>query len=161
MNVHIKPWRIGTCSIYSVVRDEVCLIDRFIDSLTLSNINDAKALASFIDNLSRAQRIRPELLRPERPELGVYAMYKHDRRFGPYNPSRVLCAFAGSGDRILIAGAGFVKQVNQPIQKNPKANQEAEFLAGVVRQVNDRIDVGEIISVESELRRVRDGSFHF
>ncbi|MBK7578290.1 MAG: hypothetical protein IPI24_12815 [Ignavibacteria bacterium] len=120
-------------------------MERFLEQLEEFNVKHAQQLASFIDNVSKSDRIMQLMLRPERPDLGVYAMYKQGNGNGPYNPSRLLCAYVGTGDRILVVGAGFIKTKDGSIQNNALADREAKFLADVVNELNTRIDNGEII----------------
>lgn len=146
MNISIKEWYLGRCSLYAVVRDDSCLADSFLDQLEKQDHESAKQLAGFIDNLSRETYIRTAMLRDEVPALGIYAMYRHNfhHMITRYNPSRLLCGFAGESDRIMIVGAGFVKTIDQSIQRNPLAYREATFLSGVINEINVRIDTGEI-----------------
>jgi len=146
MVISIKAWQIGRCSLYAVVRDGTCLADSFLDQLEHHDYESAKQLAGFIDNLSRESYIRAAMLRDEVPSLGVYAMYRHNfaTMSTRYNPSRLLCAFVGESDRIMIVGAGFVKSIDQAIQLNAQAYREARFLSGVMNEINVRIDTGEI-----------------
>lgn len=116
MKVHIEPWREGQSSIYAIVREGVCLIDRFFDELEEYREKHAIDLASFITMITREPHIRPGFLRPELPNHGVYAMY---------------------------------------------SEKEALFLAEVIKQVNARVDHGEIEIVGSSLIPRYADSLHF
>jgi hypothetical protein len=144
MSTSIELWCQGSCSLYAVVRGGINLADQFLEQLAEFDIVHAQKLASFIDNVSQSDGISQLMLRDERPDRKVYAMYKHGSGNGPYNPSRLLCAYVGTGGRILLVGAGFIKSKAESIQSNQHANQEASFLADLVRELNDRIDNGEI-----------------
>ncbi len=71
-------------------------------------------------------------------------MYKHENGNGHYNPSRLLCSFVGTTDRILPVVGGFIQTTDEPIQHNAAANREAELLAQVVKLTNQRVNNGEI-----------------
>jgi hypothetical protein len=79
----------------------------------------------------------------------------------PYNPVRLLCSYVSNSDRILLVGGGFYKRKTQPIQQDLKAMKEAKFLIGVVRELNDRINAGEIEVAGSELLPLRGDSLQF
>lgn len=114
--VHIVPWLEGRCSMYAVVRDGVCLIDEFIGTLRNHDADAADDLVYVLEWLSREQLIRQAYLRPERPEIGVYAMFNHLEMPTPtYNPSRVLCSYVQNSNTAMILGAGFLKTKYEPI----------------------------------------------
>lgn len=137
---------------YAVVRDGVCLAEEFVGTLRTHNTEAADDLMFFIEWLSREHLIRQAYLRPERPELGVFAMYNHaELPPAEYNPSRLLCSYVNGSNRVLVLGSGFLKARDEPIQSNSDANNEAEALAQVVKELNERIDTGEILVVGSEL----------
>jgi hypothetical protein len=115
-----------------------------------------------LDWLAERSIIRPSLLRPERPELGVYALYNHrEISYSKYNPSRLLCSYVGPTSKILVVGSGFVKSRNEPIQMNGVANFEAEFLGNVVKALHERIKHGEVIISGSKLVAVYLDSLEF
>lgn len=143
--VRIIPWLEGRCSFYAIERDGVCLPDAFMADLQTTNIGHAQRLWAFLETISQELYIRQAYLRPERPELGVFAMYNHkELESERYNPSRLLCSYASGGNRILVVGSGFLKSNDQPIQRNGIANSEAEYLAAITKQLNERIGHGEI-----------------
>lgn len=160
--VRVVPWLVGTCSLYAIVRSEICLPDQFIEILGLFDRDSADRLLKFIKRITYAGQIRELHLRPERPDLGVFAMYNHrELLYEPYNPSRLLCAYIHESNRIMIVGAGFIKSKAEPIQSNAEANDEAKYLADIVRQLNNRIDHGEVLIVGSELIPVFPDSLEF
>ncbi|MBU3680097.1 MAG: hypothetical protein FGM32_10910 [Candidatus Kapabacteria bacterium] len=161
MKVYIEPWREGQSSIYAIVRECVCLIDRFFDELEEYGEKHAIDLASFIKMITEEPYIRPGFLRPELPNHGIYAMYSEKTAKIPYNPSRLLCGYVGTSDRILLVGAGFVKDYTGSIQDNPLGNGEALFLAEIIKQANGRVDHGEIEIVGSSLIPRYADSLHF
>lgn len=150
--IRIVPWLVGTCSIYAIVREDVCLADTFIQHLESVNRTHARRLLIFLYGITGLDGIREILLRPELPDLGVYALY--NRKELPqenYNPSRLLCSYIGTNSRILIVGSGFIKTRDEPIQMNIRAKREALFLFEVARELRSRIDHGEVDVAGSEL----------
>lgn len=134
------------------MRDEKCLVDEFIDRLTMAEANHADALISFLHMLVHEPLVREAFLRSERPDIGVYAMYNHKvLRASGFNPSRLLCSYVGNSNRIMLLGSGFIKTKEESIQSNGLANSQAEFLATIARMANDRIEAGEVLVVGSEL----------
>lgn len=147
---------------YAIVRDGVCLPDLFIDTLQDQYPEDAFRLMAILDWLAERSIIRPALLRPERPELGVYALYNHrEISYTAYSPSRLLCSYVGQSNKILVVGSGFVKSRNEPIQMNGVANFEAEFLGIVAKALHERIEHGEVIISGSKLVAVYLDSLEF
>lgn len=126
------------------MREDRCLPEVFLEELARTNKHHAERLARCIDMISRRPFIRPALLRPERPDLGVYAMYNHIEVSDVYNPSRLLCAFAGTSNRIMLVGAGFIKTRTEPIQANIDAHREAIQLGRIARELSERIEYGAI-----------------
>lgn len=101
-------------------------------------------------------------LRQERPDLGIFAMYNHKGMpFATYNPSRLLCRYVGGSSRILLVGSGFVKQRDEPIQANASANREAVVLSTVGKELDARIECGEIAVMGSRLIPQSPESFNF
>lgn len=88
-------------------------------------------------------------------------MYNRKNVNGPYNPSRLSCAYVGKGDRTLLVGSGFIKTKDQPIQANAQAINEAKFLGGLVKELNSRIDTSEITIEGSQLHPTNATSFIF
>jgi hypothetical protein len=161
VSVELIPWLAGRCSIYAVVRNGICLADEFMRQLREHDPGSAQELSNFLANARTLSHVRESLLRPERPELGIFAMYNHrEMPRTPYNPSRLLCSYLGNTNRILAVGSGFLKSRNEPIQSNLVANSEAMYLANVVRIVNTRIATGEIITHGSTLVPVFPDSLH-
>jgi hypothetical protein len=159
-SIRIIPWLEGSCSFYAIERNGICLADKFMEQLYQSDANNADALMDFLEWLSQESVIRQAYLRPERPELGVFAMYNHKERARTrYNPSRLLCSYAGNSNRVLLIGSGFVKSKNEAIQANSDANNEAGFLGRITHVLNSRIDTGEIVIVGSELMARYHDSF--
>jgi hypothetical protein len=159
-SIRIIPWLEGSCSFYAIERNGICLADKFMEQLYQSDANNADALMDFLEWLSQESVIRQAYLRPERPELGVFAMYNHKERVRTrYNPSRLLCSYAGTSNRILLIESGFVKSKNEAIQANSDANNEAGFLGRITHVLNSRIDTGEIVIVGSELMARYHDSF--
>jgi hypothetical protein len=74
-SIRIIPWLEGSCSFYAIERNGICLADKFMEQLYQSDANNADALMDFIEWLSQESVIRQAYLRPERPELGVFAMF--------------------------------------------------------------------------------------
>jgi hypothetical protein len=131
-------------------------------SLEDVDYQSAKRLWLFMSHLRSAMYVREQQIRPERPEIGVYALYNHEEvPRATYNPSRLLCSYVSGANNILLVGSGFVKDRDEPIQMNEQANQEATFLGNMARQLNDRIDSGEILIVGSDLIPIHSDSFHF
>lgn len=150
--LRIVPWLYGECSFYAVVYDETSLVDEFLDRLAGVDLDHADALLTFLHMAAREPYVREAYLRPERPELGIYAMYNHkELEQSVYNPSRLLCSYVGGSNRIMLLGPGFIKTKDEPIQRNASANSRAQFLANVTRMLNSRIDEGEVLIVGSEL----------
>lgn len=145
--LQIQPWVVESCGLYAIVRDDRCLPDVFLEELARTNRYHAERLARFIDMISRRPFVRPALLRPERPDLGVYAMYNLLEVSDVYNPSRLLCAFAGASNRIMLVGSGFMKTRTEPIQANVDAHREAIQLGRIARELSKRIEHGEIHSL--------------
>lgn len=142
--IHVQPWVVRTCALYAVVRDGRCLPDAFFDELARDQRHHAERLARFVDMITKRPYIRPALLRPERPDLGVFAMFNHTEAAYPYNPSRLLCAFVGQSNRIMVVGAGFIKTQAEPIQMNVVAHREAMQLARIATELSERIVCGAI-----------------
>lgn len=160
--IRVVPWITGECSLYAIVRDGVCLPDLYINTLQEQHPDDAFRLMAVLDWLAERSIIRPSLLRPERPELGVYALYNHrEISYSKYNPSRLLCSYVGPTSKILVVGSGFVKSRNEPIQMNGVANFEAEFLGNVAKALHERIKHGEVIISGSKLVAVYLDSLEF
>ena len=74
-SIRIIPWLEGSCSFYAIERNGICLADKFMEQLYQSDANNSDALMDFIEWLSKESVIRQAYLRPERPELGVFAMF--------------------------------------------------------------------------------------
>lgn len=143
--IELVPWITGKCSFYAIAHDGVVLADRFLEELALVDRAHAERLANLVGNIvEHAEYVRPALLRTELPAYGIYALYNHKEVRSPYNPSRLLCAYAAGTARIVIVGAGFIKERTEPIQQNARAMQAATTLASCIRIVNDRIKTGEI-----------------
>lgn len=160
--VRIVPWITGTSSLYAVERDGVCLPEEFLDALNQCSAHHAERLTRFLVHILRQDYLRPSFLRPELPELGIYAMYNHkELRSAPYNPSRLLCRYVAGSDRIVLVGSGFVKSSDEPIQSNVNAHAEAVFLSDLGRGLDMRIDCGEIIIANSVLVPTSSDSFIF
>ena len=158
----IVPWIDGSCSLYAVERNGICLPAEFMRALESVEFESARQLWLFLAHHRRAPFVREAQIRPERPELGVYALYNHREFFrSPYNPSRLLCSYIRGANNILLVGSGFIKRSNQPIQKNEDANRQAMFLSSVARQLNTRIDTGEILTAGSRLISTEIDSFTF
>ncbi len=162
MEVSIVPWLPGCCSCYAIKLNGVVLPEQFVVGIERNFPRDAERLARFLNRLKSETHIRPNLLRSELPNEGVYAMYDH-KPMGrePYNPVRLLCSYISNSDRILLVGGGFYKRKTQSIQQDLKAMKEAKFLIGVVRELNDRINAGEIEVAGSELLPLRGDSLQF
>lgn len=160
--VRIIPWLEGQCSFYAIERDGVCLPELFIEGLAISHPEHAEGLWNILNALSRAVLVRQQLLRPERPELGVFALYNH-KEIGrvAYNPSRLLCSYAGDSNRIMLVSSGFIKSKDESIQRNVSANNQAEFLSIISKQLNSRITHGEVLVVGSELIPTHNDSLDF
>jgi len=161
-SIRIIPWLEGRCSFYAIERNGVCLADEFMEILEGTDRGYSLRLSRMIQGLRTRQQIRPAILRPELPGLGVFALYNH-KEFPSeqYNPSRLLCTYVGDSARILLVGSGFIKTRNEPIQMNGRASYEAQYLASVSKKVNDRIECGEIIIVGSKLLPLYPDSFTF
>lgn len=161
--VVIEEWVKGICRLYAIVRDNVHLPDEHLRLLERDVPDVARKQASFIDMIVKERQIRQVMLRPELPNRGIYAMYKHSDRAATigYSPSRMLCAYVSGSSSILVCGAGFLKQKDEPIQKNAEALQEALFLADIVRQLNERVENGEIEIVNNTLISKYSDTFTF
>lgn len=161
-NVRVVPWLQGSCSMYAVERDGICLPERFLELLVATHSIHAHRLTRFMVHILQQDHVSPLLLRPERPELGVYAMYNHkDLPRVSYNPSRLLCRYVGSSGRILLVSSGFVKLRDEPIQQNLVANSEARFLSELGSALDGRIECGELTIVGSLLVPTSSDSFSF
>jgi hypothetical protein len=161
-SIRIIPWLEGRCSFYAIERDGVCLADAFLEELDVEDPFAAKRLRAFLEMISNETHVRQVYLRPERPELRVFAMYNHKELVAePYNRSRLLCSYVGQSNRLLLLGSGFIKLTDQPIQRNGLANREAEFLYDIARKVGQRIECGEILVIGSELVPLSNDSFDF
>lgn len=144
-HVQVVPWVEGSSSLYAVVRNDVCLPEEFIEQLHQTNVLHAERLTRFLVHILRQSHVRQSLLRPELPEKGIFAMYNHKERPGEhYNPSRLLCRYVGSTSNILLLGSGFVKTINEPIQSNRMAYAEALFLSTLGKELDSRIEEGDI-----------------
>ncbi|MCO6465935.1 MAG: hypothetical protein J5I53_04885 [Bradyrhizobiaceae bacterium] len=148
MAVELCQWCSGNCSLYAIVKDGVRLPEVFLNELFQEDEKDAIRIAGFIDFIVRESCIPQQMLRDEGTHNGVevYAMYNHKSlpRRTEYSPSRLLCAYVETTNRILIVGSGFVKTRDQPIQMNAHATKSKVFLTNVVRVINRRIGMGEI-----------------
>lgn len=162
MRVVLVPWIVGRCSLYAIRTDDSILAEMFLSRIEVTFPNDAARLARFIERLTSESYIRPDLLRSELPGENVFAMYNHKPMVRErYNPVRLLCSCVSGSARILIVGGGFHKGTTQPIQDNPAAMLQARLLIHVTKEVNRRIEVGEIEVVGSELRPLHRDSMEF
>ena len=158
--VRIVPWFEGASSLYAVVRDGICLPDEFLERLHAGNALHAERLTRFLVHILHQDYVRPSYLRPELPELGVYAMYNHREMLSSkYNPSRLLCRYIGSANNIILVGSGFVKTRDEAIQRNGAAHAEALFLSNVGKELDNRIQQAEISIVGSQLIPISSNSF--
>jgi hypothetical protein len=133
-------------AVYAIVRDGLNLPESFLETLYSEHPKEAQRLAKFIDLVCSEDIVRQSQFRAELPNDDVFAMYQHhetERRL-PYSAVRLLCTFVGTPCRIVIAGAGFVKTQNQPIQHNDVAMAEARLVAAVGRWLQRQIDCGEV-----------------
>jgi hypothetical protein len=151
MEVSIVPWLPGSCSCYAIKLNGILLPEQFVIGIERESPKDAERLAKFLVRLRGESYIRPDRLRCELPNEGVYAMYDHKPMRGPYNPVRLLCSYVSNSNRILLVGGGFYKTKTQPIQQDAKAMEQARLLIDVVRELHQRIDAGEIQVAGSEL----------
>lgn len=148
----VEPWIEGRSSLYALVRNGGCLVDEFLAVLREVDEDSMLRMKTILEWLAGEVYIRPQYLRPELPELGVFALYNHKGLSGTnYNKARLLCSYAGNCDNILLLGAGFVKSKTEPIQQNGSAHYEARFLARIVKEINERIENGEVRVIGSQL----------
>lgn len=162
MRVSVVPWIRGRCSCYAIALDDIVLPEQFAASVARTFPRDAQRLAKFLMRLTDDSYIRPDLLRSELPNEGVFALYNH-KPMGrePYNPIRLLCSYVADTNRILIVGDGFYKHHDRPIQNDSRAMKHARLVADVVRLLNNRIAAGEITVSGSELLPLHGDSLHF
>jgi hypothetical protein len=151
MEVSIVPWLPGSCACYAIKLNGIVLPEQFVVGIEREAPKDAERLAIFLRRLRSETYIRPQQLRSELPNEGVYAMYDHKPMRGPYNPVRLLCSYVSNSNRILLVGGGFYKTKTQPIQQDAEAMEQARLLVNVVRELHQRIDAGEIQVEGSEL----------
>lgn len=161
MKVSVIPWLPGTCSCYAIELNGVNLPEQFVIGIVREYPKDAERLAKFLVRLRGESCIRPDQLRSELPNEGIYAMYDHKPMGGHYNPVRLLCSCVSNGNRILLAGSGFYKRKTQPIQQDAVAMEQARLLVNVVRELHQRIDAGEIEVAGSELLPLHGDSLMF
>ena len=116
VSLNVIPWIVGNCSFYAIEQDGIVLADQLLRSVAASSSKDADRLYRMLNRIAGDRYIRPDLLRPELPQEGVFALYNH-KPMGrePYNPIRLLCSFVSKSNRILIVGGGFYKRADRPI----------------------------------------------
>ena len=151
MEVSIERWLPGSCSCYAIKLNGILLPEQFVIGIEREAPRDAERLASFLHRLGGESYIRPDQLRCELPNEGVYAMYDHKPMRGPYNPVRLLCSYVSNSNRILLVGGGFTKRKTQPIQQDAEAMEQARLLIVVARDLHQRIDAGDVKVEGSEL----------
>lgn len=146
MRIELRLWRTKSNSIYAIVRDGSNLPESFLETLSSEHPKEAQWLAKFIDLVCSDDIVRQPQFRPELPNNNVFAMYQHRKTEGklPYSSVRLLCTFVGRPCRIVIAGAGFVKTQDQPIQQNIAAMAEARLVADVGSWLKEQVDCGEV-----------------
>lgn len=146
MSINLRLLRMKSSSIYAIERDGVNLPEAFLEQLSSTHPKDAQWLAKFIDLVCSDDIIHQDQFRGELPNDGVFAMYQHRATKGkvPYSSARLLCAFVGRPCKIVIAGAGFIKTRDEPVQDNHVAWMEAKLVADVGKWIQRQIDCGEV-----------------
>ena len=162
VSLNVIPWIVSTCSFYAIEQDGIVLADQLLRSIATSSSKDADRLYRMLNKIAGDRYIRPDLLRSELPQEGVFALYNH-KPMGrePYNPIRLLCSFVTNSNRILIVGGGFYKRADRPIQQDTEAMKQARVLCNVVRMLNQRVDTGDIDVEGSELHPFHHDSLQF